>query len=79
MQEIDTTAQFLLALEAIHQQGLSYNTICDKAGIDRRNLMRLKKDPSHHYPRPQWLTNICTAFNVSPDYLILARGSIFTI
>lgn len=74
---IDTTTQFLNAIESIRANGVSYNALCAATGIDRRNLMRLVNDPVHHYPRPQWLTSLCIQYKVSPDYLILAEGNIY--
>lgn len=76
--DVNTTTQFLLALQALNDRGISNYAICLETGIDRRNLMRLVNDPEHHFPRPQWLTLICQTYGVSPDYLILARGAMFS-
>lgn len=77
MQEINLTQQFIAAVNALIERGVSRTRLCDEAGIDRRNLERLLKTPSEHYPRPKWLTAICSVYGVNPSFLILGEGDIF--
>ena len=72
------TLHFIVALKAIMERGNSITRICEETGIDRRNLSRLVRTPGEHYPRPQWLVALCTVYSVSPSFLILGEGEIFT-
>lgn len=72
----DITKRFLAAVEAVTKEEVSIRELCDKTGIDRRNLMRLCKEPETYSPRPMWLVRLCECFHVSPDFLMLGKGCI---
>jgi len=42
-------------LEDLHQRGISYRSIADDLGVDRRTILRWVKSETH--PTPQSLTN----------------------
>lgn len=70
--------RFFIALDALKQTGkLNTNKeFCLKYGIDPGNLTRLRKEPSRAFELA-YLAYLVEDFNVSPDWILTSRGSMF--
>ena len=53
-------------------------TYCNLYGIDKRNFYAQEKDMSLHRMQLYWLVPMVKEYNVSADWLLTGRGSMFS-
>ena len=74
-------SRFFLAIDSIISRGdiRGLQTFTSMHGIDRRNLLKIKKDPQRFKGmfRPCWLSYLVDGFGVSPMWLLTGIGSAF--
>lgn len=54
------------------------NTFTERYGINRRNMLKLVKEPERDIFQPAWLSYLVADYNVSPMWLLTGEGAIFT-
>lgn len=72
------TTRFFDALDYLIENKVirGKKTFARRYDIDRRNLEKLKQDPSRHIFQPSWLTHLVVDYGISADWLLTGRGSI---
>lgn len=75
----DIVRRFFEALDALvlmrKLRGVA--TFARRYGIDRRNLAKLRRDPSRGIFRAEWLAVMVEDWHVSPRWLLTGDGGIF--
>lgn len=68
--------RFFLAIEILKlsKQIRGEKTLCDRYGINRRNLYQLRQDFTRGIFRVEWLTFLCHDFGISADWLLNGQG-----
>ena len=77
--QADIVLRFFEAVDALvlvrKLRGVS--TFARLYGIDRRNLSKLRRDPSRGIFRAEWLAVLVADWHVSPRWLLTGDGGIF--
>lgn len=75
----DIVSRFFEALDALvlMRQLRGAATFARRYGIDRRNLAKLRRDPSRGIFRAEWLAVMVADWHVSPRWLLVGDGGIF--
>lgn len=68
--------RFFLAIEILKlsKQIRGEKTLCDRYGINRRNLYQLRQDFTRGIFRVEWLAFLCHDFGISADWLLNGQG-----
>lgn len=70
--------RFFEAIQALKERKYcNLNTFCLRYGIDRRNLYKVKADPTRQIFKPSWLTYLVEDYNVNAHWLLTGSGDIF--
>lgn len=75
----DIVRRFFEALDALvlMRQLRGAATFARRYGIDRRNLAKLRREPSRGIFRAEWLAVMVEDWHVSPRWLLTGDGGIF--
>lgn len=75
----DIVGRFFAAVDALvaarRLRGVA--TFARLYGTDRRNLAKLRREPSRGIFRVEWLAVLVEEWNVSPRWLLTGEGGIF--
>ena len=76
---VQINQRFFKALEQVISLGLirGVQTFTREHNIDRRNLMRAKKDAENQKLNLEWIYYIVTDFNISAEWILTGRGTMF--
>ena len=79
-QGVKIVARFFEALDTLIAKKVirGKKTFTTKYGINRGSFYRLEKDKSRDILQLEWLAGLITDYNVSADWLLTGRGSMFT-
>ncbi len=75
----EVTLRFFKAISILQQLRLikSLNQFTKDYNINRWNLYKLKADPSRDMLQLAWLSRLVKDYNISAEWLLTGRGSIF--
>lgn len=76
---VQINQRFFQALEQVISLGLirGVQTFTREHNIDRRNLLRAKKEPADQKLNLEWIYYLVTDFNISSEWLLTGRGTMF--
>ena len=79
IQQADIVSRFFEAVDALIlcRQFRGVATFARHYWIDRRNLSKLRRDPSRGIFRAEWLAVLVADWHVSPRWLLTGEGGIF--
>lgn len=71
------THRFFLALDSIisMKRIRGVQTFTREFGIDRRNFMLVKSQPSQSILKPEWIAYLCNNYGISATWIISGRGN----
>lgn len=77
--EVQINQRFFQALEHVISLGLirGVQTFTREHNIDRRNLLRVKKEPTDNSLNIEWIYHLVNDFNISADWVLTGKGSMF--
>ena len=77
---IKIVTRFFAVLDLLKQKKeiRGINTFTERYGINRRNMLKLVKEPERDIFQPAWLSYLVADYNVSPMWLLTGEGAIFT-
>lgn len=77
--EVQINQRFFQALEQVISLGLirGVQTFTREHNIDRRNLLRVKKEPTDNSLNIEWIYHLVNDFNISADWILTGKGSMF--
>lgn len=72
-------SRFFLVLEELKKLGIigGLKGFSDRCGVDRSNIARRKNSEYGNIPT-EWLVLLASHYDVSTDYLLMGKGSMFT-
>lgn len=75
---IELTIRFLSALDALSQQKVIRGRaiFVKKYGLDLRNFYKVLNHKIRN--KPEWLVYLVQDYKVSPDWMLMGRGGMFT-
>lgn len=78
-EETQIIARFFGVLELLKEKRIirGVNTFTERYGINRRNLYKLKQEPSRKLFDTIWLKHLVTDYGVSAMWLLTGEGDIF--
>ena len=76
---IDVTKRFFEAIEMLKAQKVirGLQTFTNSYDINRWNMNTVKKQPEKSVLKPEWMVYIVRDFNISAEWLLLGKGSMF--
>lgn len=82
MQTSDTIIlvnRFFTAIDTLKEQKAirGLQTFTNKYDIDRRNLLKMRKDPTTYQFQASWMTYLVKDYGVSPRWLLTGEGQMF--
>lgn len=78
-EETQIIARFFGVLELLKEKRIirGINTFTERYGINRRNLYKLKQEPSRKLFDTIWLKHLVADYDVSAMWLLTGEGDIF--
>ena len=76
----DINKRFFLALDKLveDRQIRGIQTFTKEFGINRWNMLTVKKEPNCRFVKTEWLSYLVLHYRISAEWLLTGRGTIYS-